>query len=367
MNGEMKEYLNQLEPEILIQAFHSEPPEGFAPLTILGCGGALPAFMTDFDLLTTADDRVKKAVHILNKIVPFFNKINLKPRTLFVGTTVSEYILLPKEVQPHALKGPLVLKMNDQRSSLIIVKDVPCDSPLLSGDENELSKSLMSSLEESGFILMSGQALAYIPITFASTEEYLQKFSKSRRRDFTRKLRSFSAISVETMRTGDDFFVDANVELLYQLFLNTYNNSSIHFDRLTLSFFRKVLKDDGSDGIVFLYRNREGIVAFNLCFIYRSCLVDKYIGFRYPEARMHNLYFLSWFHNLDFCIKNKLKTFIAGWTDPEIKAYLGAEFTGTNHAVYIKNPLLRFCLKRLSGFFESDKRVLEGIVAGKHP
>jgi predicted N-acyltransferase len=257
--------------------------------------------------------------------------------------------------------------MNNEKGSFIIVKDLPCDSPLLSDDENKLSKSLMSSLEENGFIVISGQALAYVPINFASTEEYLQKFSKSRRRDFKRKLRSFSEISVEAMKTGDDFFVDTNVELLYQLFLNTYKHSSIHFDKLTLSFFRKVLKDDSSDGIVFLYRNREGIIGFNLCFIYKNCLVDKYIGFRYPEARKHNLYYLSWFHNLDFCIKNKFETFIAGWTDPEIKAYLGAEFTSTKHAVYVKNPLLRFCLKRVSGFFESDKRVLKGIEPDKHP
>lgn len=357
----MKEYLNQLEPAILFHAFHSDPPEGFAPLEIGGCGGKLPAFVTEFDLLTTADDTARKAVHILKKVVPFFNKINLRPRTLFVGTTVSEYVLLPKDIQLSGLTGLLVSKMNDEKCSFIIVKDIPCDSPLLSDAENTLSKSLMFSLEESGFILMSGQVLAYVPITITSTEEYLLKFSKSRRKDFKRKLRSFSEISVEALRTGDDFFVDANVELLYQLFINTYNDSTVYFEKLTLSFFRKLLTDNGSDGIVFLYRHRECIIAFNLCFIFGRCLVDKYIGFRYPEARKHNLYFLSWFHNLDFCIKNNLETFIAGWTDPVIKVYLGAECIITHHAVYVKNPVLRFCLKRLRGFFESDKRVLEGI------
>ena len=367
MNSEMKEYFNQLEPAILIHAFDSEPPEGFFPFKIAVCGEELPAFVTEFDLLTTAPAMAKKAVHFLNKMIPFISKINLRPRTLFVGTTVSEYVLLPKGIQMRALKELLVSTMNNEQSSFIIVKDVPYNSPLLSSDENELSKSFMSSLGDSDFILISGQALAYVPITFASREEYLQKFSKSRRKDLKRKLRSFSEISVEELRTGDDFFADENVELLYELYLNTYNNSSVHFDKLTLSFFRKVLRDDRSDGIVFLYRNQEGIIAFNLCFIFRSFLIDKYIGFRYPVARKHNLYFLSWFHNLDFCIKNNLQIFIAGWTDPEIKTYLGAEFTSTNHAVYVKNPILRFCLKRVSGFFEADRKVLERIKSGKHP
>lgn len=47
--------------------------------------------------------------------------------------------------------------------------------------------------------------------------------------------------------------------------------------------------------------------------------------------------FVSWGYNLDFCIRNNLKAFIAGWTDPEIKAYLGTEFTYTYHAVYKKS------------------------------
>ena len=255
--------------------------------------------------------------------------------------------------------------MNKEECCFVIVKDIPLESPLLSSGENEFSSSIISALLEEGFVLMSGQALAYVPVNFRTAEEYLARFSRSRRRDMRRKLRSFAEISVEAIRTGDDFFDNANIELLYQLFVNTYDNSSIHFDKLTISFFRRVFSDGSNDGIVFLYRHREELVAFNLCFIFKDRLIDKYIGFRYPEARKYNLYFLSWFHNLDYCIRNQLKTFIAGWTDPEVKAYLGAEFTSTHHAVYPKNPILRFCLKRMSSRFESDRLVLERIEAGE--
>ncbi len=100
------------------------------------------------------------------------------------------------------------------------------------------------------------------------------------------------------------------------------------------------------------------MIGFNLCFHFRDCLIDKYIGFLYPDAQEFNLYFLSWIRNLAYCLQHGLHTLVAGWTDPEIKSYLGADFTYTYHAVYVKNALLRQLLKRARSLFESDKQVI---------
>jgi hypothetical protein len=89
-------------------------------------------------------------------------------------------------------------------------------------------------------------------------------------------------------------------------------------------------------------------------------LIDKYVGFRYPEAREANLYFVSWFHNLAFARELGLRYYVAGWTDPEIKAHLGARFTFTCHAVYVRNGILRAGLRRLAGYFERDRAWRDG-------
>jgi predicted N-acyltransferase len=99
--------------------------------------------------------------------------------------------------------------------------------------------------------------------------------------------------------------------------------------------------------------------------------VDKYIGLVYPEARNFNLYFVSWFQNLEYALKRGLKTYIAGWTDPKVKASLGAKFTMTRHAVYVRNWLLRSLISRFKHVFESDTKVLsadskESNIAGTH-
>ena len=85
---------------------------------------------------------------------------------------------------------------------------------------------------------------------------------------------------------------------------------------------------------------------------------EKYIGLKYPEAKETNLYFLSWFENLQYALTHNLSMYVAGWTDPEVKASLGASFTMTNHAVYFRSSVLRFLLTPFKRFFESDTKKL---------
>lgn len=347
---------NLIEPLSLVEAFLAEPPEGFKAVRVGAGEGFIPAFLTKFDLATAADKDAKKWLERLRFFIP-------KPRTLFAGTTVSEYALFPEGASADAVKGFLLKELKRQRAQFLIIKDIPSASPLIDESSNAFSGELMACLEKSGFFMLQGQALAYVPVDFSSTEEYLQRFSKSRRKDFKRKLRSFADVTVEAVPTGSGFFDAGRIREFYGLFVNVYEKSYIHFDKLTEDFFARVLADKKSGGVAFIYRHGEKILGFNLCFKKGDMLIDKYVGFVYPDAQEHNIYFLSWFYNLEYCVKEGLKTFVAGWTDPEIKAYLGAKFTHTHHAVYIKNPALRFVLGKFKGAFEADKKVIESLKA----
>ncbi|MDE2281129.1 MAG: GNAT family N-acetyltransferase, partial [Xanthomonadaceae bacterium] len=102
-------------------------------------------------------------------------------------------------------------------------------------------------------------------------------------------------------------------------------------------------------------RHAGRLIGWNLCYEHDGKLIDKYIGFAYPEAREHNLYFVSWMHNLGYAREQRLTHYVAGWTDPEVKSFLGASMTFTRHAVYARNPLLRVLLRKLGRHFESDR------------
>lgn len=348
--GRVATYLNLLEPESLVRQFVAHPPQAFE--AFVSPEGA-PAFTTRFDLLTTMDDRVRLRIAAL----PFYRHWCglLRPRTCFVGTTVSEYAVFPRDSAPALLVPALKSRYADEYPFLII-KDVPQDSPLLDAASNAHAHELAEACKAAGFVLLQGQALAYVPIDFNSVDDYISRLSSGRRKDIRRKLRVRADLAIEAVPCGSARFRNAAVlDEYYALYLNVFHQSTVHFDLLSAAFFRDLLQDASSGGVVFAYHHDGHLIGYNLCFVNGGMLIDKYVGFRYPEARALNIYFVSWFHNLAYALERGLTHYVAGWTDPEIKAYLGARFTFTRHAVHIRNGLLRAILRRLTASFERDR------------
>ncbi len=356
------DFHNRLEPRALVAQFLAHPPEDF---TALVTRSGTPAFIARFDLLTTADDGMRKRVMAFPLFCRWRNL--LRPRTCFIGTTVSEYALFPTDVDALTLVRDWLVDYG-RCHPFLIVKDIPQESPLLDAASNACARAVAVASEQAGFVLLEGQALAWVPIDFESTDEYLTRLSSSRRKDIRRKLRARDRLDIDTIATGADFFRDAGVRaLFYALYLEVYAQSEIHFDRLTRAFFDALLQDAASGGVVFVYRDLTGqIIGWNLCFVVGETLVDKYVGFAYPAAREHNLYFVSWMHNLDYALRHALACYVAGWTDPHIKAYLGARFTFTRHAVRPRNRLLRAALRRFARHFESDRAWSDANAAAQH-
>lgn len=346
---------NRLEPGSLVAHAGAHPPEGFAWLE----GLPVPVFSAPFDLLTTADDEFKARL----RGWPLFGRWSrwLRVRTAFVGTTVTEYAPLPQAMAPEAF-AEAVRTGPGRGFTLAIVKDIPQDSPLLGDADNAHAEALAQACAQQGFVLVEGQALAYVPIDFGSLDEYLARLSSSRRSNLRRKLRSRAQLRIERVPTGAAYADDARVDACYALYEGVHAQSEVHFDRLTRGFFAALLRDGSSGGIVFEYRHAATgeLLGWNLCYEHGGRLVDKYIGLSYPAARDVNLYFVSWMVNLEYALERGLSDYIAGWTDPEVKRSLGARFTWTRHAVYVRNPLLRALARRFAGHFESDRRWQDG-------
>lgn len=339
---------NLIEPCGLINHFLAAPPRHFSTFS---AGGA-PGFSTAFDPLTTIEPAVRRKIDAL----PLARRWRPRLGTGFVGTTVSEYALFPRAVAPDEFVRRLLDEVAP-RYPLLIIKDIPTDAVLIGDEAFAYSRRLVEVCRASGFLLVEGQALAYVPIDFTSIDEFLARFSRSRRKDVRRKLRSAAALTVDALPTGDAaFHDDETLAAFYALYLNVYRQSEIHFDLLSADFFRVLLQDAHSCGVVFVYRRGGKTIGYNICFVENGVLVDKYVGFAYPQAREHNLYAVSWFHNLEYALAHDLRCYVAGWTDPEIKRYLGARFTLTQHAVYLRSRLLKAMLRPFKRFFETDHR-----------
>ena len=348
----MAAYVNLLEPEALVRAFLTHAPIG---ARAVAAPQGTPAFATRFDLLTTADDTLKRFLGGL-PLKRYWSRV-LHPMACFVGTTVSEYALLPEAVAPYVLVSEIKDRLGNDYPFLIF-KDLPENSPLLDTASNALAQAVVDACVAAGFVVLQGQALAYVPIDFASVESFIGRLSRGRRKDVRRKLRASAelGITIEVVPCGSDGFRCKEVlDEYYAMYMNVFRQSEVHFDLLSAEFFRAMLQDAAGGGVVFEYRQGGRLIAYNICFVTADMLIDKYVGFRYPEAREANLYFVSWFHNLAFAQERGLRWYVAGWTDPTIKAYLGARFTFTRHAVYVRNGLLRALLRTLSRRFEADR------------
>lgn len=353
-------YLFQMENNNLIEAFLRFPPEGFQACPLHGDGWTLPAFAADYDLLTTADETVRRRVLQAARLLPaaWKNRL-LTPRTLFVGTTVSEFAPFPAQSIGENLPRLLTEKMAGVGASLLIVKDLAPTGSFFAPRENLAAEKIRELFTNAGFTLLDGQALAYVPIDFPDVDDFLARFSRNRRADFRRKLKSSCDTQLSIIPTGDPLFADARVvDSFYRLYNNAYEKSATQFDKLPRPFFHATLTDGSSGGLVFTYRRRDELIGWFLCLPHGGFLVDKYMGIQDPQFRDNNLYFISWFDILRYARRNGFHTAVFGWTTPLTKAYLGASFLYTTHAVYIPNPLLRRILTPLAGAFESDRKIL---------
>ena len=349
-------YLNQLEPDALVDAFLQHPPRDFIAWTL---ADSTPVFSAEFNLLTTLEPDVHHTITNL----PLYKWWGewLKPHTCFVGTTVSEYVLAPPAINADVWIGTIKHTLADKYSFLII-KDIPHASPLLGAEENLRASAAILAAQQAGFVMVEGQALAWVAVDFATVDEYLGRLSSVTRKSLRRKLKAREALEISTLAAGDRLFSDdAVVAEFYQLYLNVFEQSDIHFDILTREFFKSVLQDHQGGGVVMLYRHAGQLIGYNISFVAGNKLVDKYVGFVYPAAREHSLYFVSWFVNLQYALDHKLSHYVAGWTDPDVKKSLGAQFTFTSHAVHVRNTLIRNILRPFKSWFERDSKVIERV------
>jgi hypothetical protein len=350
-NTVVHSFYNLLEPPSLLRHFRDLPPQDFS---VLDLGAGLLAFSTRFDLLTTMDPVTRKKLEAL-PLSHLWRRF-FYSHTCFIGTTVTEYVPLPKETLPDILINGILASLS-LHYPFLIIKDIPTEAVLVGDAAHAYAQLLMHVCQDSGYVLVEGQMLAYVPMDFPSIDAFLARLSHARRKDIRRKLKSAAKLEIEIMYTGDvSFQNEAVLADLYELYLNVYRQSEIHFDLLTAAFFRATLQNPSNHGVVFVYRAKGEIVAYNICFVEHNMLIDKYVGFLYPQSRDYNLYTVSWFRNLDYALEKGLSYYVAGWTDPEIKRYLGAQFTLTRHAVHVRNPVLRAVLRSFKSLFEADHR-----------
>ena len=294
-----------------------------------------PLFIGDINLDILAEGFFSNLIQRIRKFLPSFFVV----RTLFCGSPFGENGTIgiradsqDKDMLIHELANGMNILSKKKNIPLIIFKD------FLKRDARALKV-----LSKDGFFRTRSLPSVVTDIDFDSMDDYFKSLSPSRRKDLNRKLKkTYSNAHIE-IKISDD--VDRIIDDVYRLYVNTYLAGKIKFEKLTKDFFIHVARNMKPHVKFFLYYVNGALGAFNLCFVHKDLFIDKFIGFNYDISYKHNLYFISWCFNVEWCIKKSIRRYQTGQTDYRAKISLGGRrvslYAYVKHRNFIYNPVLK--------------------------
>lgn len=289
----------------------------------------IPFFTTVFSFSTTIQGGLQRLILGVQKIFPEF----LKTPILFVGNPTCEELYLgvcETEDQEALLKGAMDTLYSFCRNKKI--------GTMLFYNLTRRHSWLMRSLSRAGFRKMESFPNTEIEIKAASLQDFISSLGKNTRKGIRRKLRDSRECA--TLRTEVRSDISGIENRIYELYLNNLTEGDVYFEILTPEFFRDICRNSEGTARFFVTYAGDKIVAFNLLLIKGGRAIDKFVGFDREVSHKYNLYYATFAHNIDYCIKNGLCFYQMGITDYEPKVRLGSKLIPLYIYARFINPLL---------------------------
>jgi hypothetical protein len=200
-----------------------------------------------------------------------------------------------------------------------------------------------AGLTQAGFTRVATLPVATLHLPYKSEQEYLATLSASMRKDIKRKMKSLADVEVEVRDTIEG--IEHEVVALFEETKARRKADYDAFDEVPSSYFREVMMSSGGRAKIMLTRVSGQLASFNIFFEEQDRIIDKYIGMRYPLAREHNIYFITWMMMVRRCIEKRIPWLQVGQTTYGQKVRLGCKLKRS--WVYFKhvNPLINAAFK----------------------
>jgi predicted N-acyltransferase len=302
----------------------------------------VPAFLTEYRLDTTVQGAAKRVTDRLSRRFPKLLSIPLAS----LGSPVTEACRagfapsVAERDKPALLAmliGQLGILARERRIGLLAAKDVR-------DEDVALWRGALS-----GFSRMAGMPGAALALPFPSLDAYIASLSPATRKDMRRKLRSESAIRIETRTAVDDV-----MDRVMALYKETVARSDLQFEHLPAAYFANVLARMPGRARCILYWKGGDLLAFNLVLQSPGRLIDKFIGTG-AAARAHNLYFLSWMENVRHCIAERIPVYESGQAGYGVKVRLGSTLSPNWNYFRHLNPAANLFLRIVARLVRLDR------------
>lgn len=176
---------------------------------------------------------------------------------------------------------------------------------------------------------------------YKTFDNFLNLFT-SRKRKNTRKERlSITQQRINIRQLKNHEITEKNLEFFYLTYQLTYLKRG-HQPHLSYAFFKQVLSTMADNVLLIIASHEQEDIACALFFYDDSQLYGRYWGCTQHYSNLH--FELCYYQGIEFCIKNKLKSFNPG-TQGEHKIQRGFEPVLTYSYHWIKHPAFKIAIK----------------------
>ncbi len=237
-----------------------------------------PYFLLDQDVLAGIKLDRSAVVARIRRRYPRF----LKLRTLMLGCTAGEGHLaasaqLPAATVAKTLARGIVAQAQALGAQMTVLKEFP------RRDRHDLA-----CFEREGFGRAPSMPMTTLDIDYDNFDDYMQKaLSAKMRRDLRKKFRAAESANLEmTVTDNAASFIDE----IYPLYLQIYERSNFHFEKLTKEYFRRLGCEMSDKTRFFIWYRGNTLMAFALCMVEGEDIFAEYIGLDYAFALDLHLY-----------------------------------------------------------------------------
>jgi Peptidogalycan biosysnthesis/recognition len=304
-----------------------------------------PFFILEQDLLVGLGPRFDRLVAAARRWWPSFMGV----RTLMVGCAAGEGHLDESEgflLHPHAEALAQVIVAHARRllASLIVLKEFPAKY-----------RPELDCFRKHGFKRVPSLPMTRVNIDYASFEDYMNRaLNSAMRTKLRRKFRAAARESSLAATVVDD--VTPMIDDIYPLYLNVYNRSKMHFEKLTREYFCRLGRTMPDKVRFFVWRLNGKTVGFAACMLQQPRFYAEYIGLDYNVALELHLYHCAYRDMVSWAIRNGYKEFCSSGLNYDPKLHFRHLLDPIDLYVRHTSWVLNWLLKLLLPWLEPTRR-----------
>jgi hypothetical protein len=303
-----------------------------------------PFFILDLDLLVGAKPRLGWLTELVRRIWPGF----MRARTLMVGCAAGEGHLdgndgLAQHASASALASAIVEQARGLKARLIVLKEFPAKY-----------RQALECFVNSKFTRIPSLPNVRLNIDYTSFDDYMTRaLSGGTRRKLRLKLKASEQASPIEMSVVDD--ITPIVDDIYPLYLQVYNRSHLHFEKLTKEYFCGLGRRMGDKVRFFVWRQNDKIVAFGSCLLQDDTIHAEYLGLDYEVALELHLYHYTFRDLVKWGIAAGYKSFHSSALNYDPKLHLRYRLDPIDLYVRHTSPICNSIFSRILPWLEPTR------------